>query len=234
MLARRSPSLIGFVLASHLLAHGGAYVPPPPPPPPVTPTGPGSGGGGRYGGPGDVTPPGPTGPRTPGPAGPSAGGPAGPATGKGAPSAPTPSGPTTGGPAGPSAPTPGGAPGGGPRGATTAGRGIVLEHDFDTWDYWWELNKNRFLLLRDPETRGVQTGSGDYYLSAAGRGVAADTLRPTAEHAAQVVLPALKRTIDTSANRDIATACMMAMAKIGSDHPEFEIVDVFVPRLRSG
>jgi len=116
---------------------------------------------------------------------------------------------------------------------TGGSRGMPIETDFNTWDHWWEFNKNRFLMLRDVEARTVQTGSDDFYLGPTRRHTA-DVLRPTAEQTVQVVLPALKRAIDGTTNRDIATACMVAMAKIGSDHPEFALVDVFVPRLRVG
>ena len=236
MPALRLPSLVGFLIASELVAHGGAYVPPLPPPP-VQPPAPGRPGsvppGGQYRGPGDTTPSGPT---TPGPAGPSSPTPSSPSTG----------GPSTGGPAGPSAPAPGGGPSTGGasspsapapaawRAPTTGGsRGLPLEHDFNTWDYWWEFNKNRFLMLRDVDARTTQTGSDDFYLGPTRRNTA-DVLRPTAEETVQVVLPALKRAIDGTTNRDIATACIVAMAKIGGDHPEFQLVDVFVPRLRVG
>lgn len=241
MPALRLPSLVGFLIASEVFAHGGGYVPPQPVPVPAPgpstgpgptdPTGPAP--GGQYRGPRDTTP---SGPSSPGPAGPSAPAPSSPSSGgpsTGGPSGPSasPSGPSTGGASGPSSP-----PGsGGARAPTTGGaRGLPLEHDFNTWDYWWEFNKNRFLMLRDVETRTVQTGSDDFYLGATRSKNTGDVLRPTAEQTVHVVLPALKRAIDATTNRDIATACIVAMAKIGSDHPEFQLVDVFVPRLRVG
>jgi HEAT repeat protein len=254
MPALRLPSLVGFLIASELLAHGGGYAPPtptpptPPTPPTSRPASPGAPGG-RYHGPGDTTPssPGPSGPSAPTPSSPS---PGGPTTGGTAGPSGSPAAPSTGGPAGPSAPAPSAPAGGGPatggpsspsapapagaRGPVTGGaRGLPLENDFNTWDYWWEYNKNRFLMLRDVEARTVQTGSDDFYLGPTRRNTT-DVLRPTAEQTVQIVLPALKRAIDGTTNRDIATACIVAMAKIGSDHPEFHLVDVFVPRLRVG
>ena len=37
--------------------------------------------------------------------------------------------------------------------------------------------------------------------------------------------------LDETEDRDVATSCMIAMAKIGTDHADFRLVDVFAPRL---
>jgi hypothetical protein len=47
------------------------------------------------------------------------------------------------------------------------------------------------------------------------------------------ILPALKKAIDdTPTQRDINSSCMVAMAKIGADHNDFKLIDVFTPRLK--
>lgn len=183
--------------------------------------------GGRYSGPGDVVPPSPGG----GGRGPSG-----------------PSGPTTPGPAGPGAPVPGMPPGpgstggGGPAGPAgpgsmpgqTGARGAELTEDFSRWEYWWEFNKAPFLRLKDAvHESGPQTGSAEMWLGQGlRRGTERDTLRPTDAQVQGEVLPALKRAIDSTENRDIASSCMIAMAKIGHDHQDFRLIDVFQPRLR--
>lgn len=182
--------------------------------------------GGMYRGPADVVPPSPgTGPGRPG-------GPGGPMAG-----------PTTGRPAGPSAPTPGGpggsapAPtgGGGPpsspaRGPTT-GCGIVIDDDLTTWDFWWEFHKDGYLRVKDAvHASGPITGEDRFFLGGV-RFREQPTLQPTRAQAVDEALPALRRAIDATDQRDIATACMIAMAKVGEDHPEFALVDVFRPRL---
>jgi len=177
--------------------------------------------GGQYRGPADVVPPG--GGSKPGtPAGPTA-----PTTGGGPPGPSVPA-PTT--PGGPGPTTPGGTGGGGPpRGATTGG--ITLEPDLATWDYWWEFNKDRYLNLKDAVHRsGPITGSEDLWMGA--RFAREATLRPTREQLRDDVLPALHRAIESTDQRDIASSCMVAMAKIGMDHPRFKLVDVFRERLR--
>jgi HEAT repeat protein len=183
--------------------------------------------GGQYRGPGDVVPPSPGGGggRPAGPAGPTTGGPAGP-------SAPAPGGPATGGPAGPTTGGPAGPAGG--RGPTTGGRrGTQIDEDLTTWNYWWEFNKDPFIRLRDTVlSGGPMTGSDDFYLGATRRSTAKDSLRPTQEQIMGEILPALRKAIDSTDQRDINSSCMVAMAKIGKDHPDFKLIDVFTPRLK--
>jgi HEAT repeat protein len=181
--------------------------------------------GGQYRGPGDVVPPSPGGGRgSGGPSGPTTGGPAGPG-------APAPSGPSTPGSSGPSTGGPSGPSGGG--GGTTGGRGGAVGDDLTRWEFWWEFNKDPFIRLRDSiHDGGPQTGSDDFYLGGTRRSESKDTLRPTEEQILGEVLPALKKAIDSTEQRDINSSCMVAMAKIGKDHPDFKLLDVFTPRLR--
>jgi len=184
--------------------------------------------GGQYRGPGDVVPPSPGG----GGGGGNSGGPSGPTTGGPAgPSAPAPSGPTTGGGSGPTTGGPG-APGGG-RGPTTGGRGVTIEDDLTEWKFWWEFNKDPFIRLRDAvQAGGPQTGSDDFFLGSTRRNEARDSLKPTDEQIQNEILPALKKAIDSTEQRDINSSCMVAMAKIGKNHQDFRLIDVFKPRLR--
>ncbi|MGE3172003.1 MAG: HEAT repeat domain-containing protein [Planctomycetota bacterium] len=200
------------LLPSTSPAHGGQYA------------------GGMYRGPGDVVPPSPsggTGTRGSGPAGPGPGGPSTP--GPGGPAAPGPAGPgsgspTTGGPAGPA----------GTRGPTTGGRGLQLDDDQTRWELWWEMNKDPHIRLKDAiHSRVAVSGSAEFWLGATRRVEAADHLRPTERDVLEQVLPALKKAIDSTDNRDIGSSCMVAMAKVGRDHPGFRLRDVFLPRLRS-
>ncbi len=184
--------------------------------------------GGQYRGPGDVVPPNPGGGRgTGGPSGPTTGGPAGPSTpGPAGPATPGPAGPATGGPAGPGA----------AKGPTTGGRGIQLEDDLTRWEFWWEFNKDPYIRLKDAiGSGGVQTGGSDFFLGATRRVEAKDTLRPSEEDKVGNILPALKKALDSTDNRDISSSCMVAMAKIGKDHPtDFKLLDdVFRPKLKS-
>jgi len=184
--------------------------------------------GGQYRGPGDVVPPSPGGGRsTGGPSGPTTGGPAGPG-------APAPSGPTTPGSSGPATGGPSGPSGG--RAAATGQRGVEMGDDLTTWDYWWEFNKDPFIRLKDAvQTGGPQTGSDDFYIGATRKSEAKDSLKPTDEQILSEILPALKKAIDDTLERDfdIISSCMVAMAKIGKDHPDFTLFSVFEPRLKA-
>lgn len=178
--------------------------------------------GGIYRGPGDIVPPGGGGGpgRTGGGGGPTTGGPklpGGPATG-------LPGGPGTGGPA-----RPGGSPGGVTPGTT--GIGGALPDDFTQWTYWWEFNKDAFIGLREAIHAGTTTtGLDDFYVGQRKEPLD-NRLVPTKDQIQNDILPALKRAIDSTNQRDIVSSCMIGMAKIGQDHPEFELVDVFSPRL---
>lgn len=182
--------------------------------------------GGQYRGPGDVVPPSPGGGgRGTGPGGPTTGGPGGPATpGPGGPATPGPAGPATGGPAGP----------GPARGPVTGGRGMQLEDDLDRWEFWWEFNKDPYIRLKDAiHSDTVVSGGDEFFLGATRKVEARDTLKPSEEMKLNDILPALKKAIDSTEQRDINSSCMVAMAKIGKDHqPEFKLHDIFLPRLK--
>tara|TARA_R110002094_G_scaffold104568_1_gene103891 strand:+ start:2472 stop:3179 length:708 start_codon:yes stop_codon:yes gene_type:complete len=180
--------------------------------------------GGQYRGPGDVVPPGgggrtgrPSGPTTGGPAGPTTGGPAGP-------SAPAPAGPATGGPPGPG----GNAPGG----PSTGGRGTRIGSDLTRWAFWWEFNKDPFIRLKEAIQEGrPETGSDEFYLGSTRKKVTARHI-PTKEDKLDI-LATLRRVLQSTNNKDIISACMIAMAKVGMDHPNFKLKDVFKPYLKS-
>tara|TARA_R110002072_G_scaffold31466_3_gene96916 strand:- start:7963 stop:9738 length:1776 start_codon:yes stop_codon:yes gene_type:complete len=109
---------------------------------------------------------------------------------------------------------------------------MAIGDDFTTWSYWWEFNKAPFIRLRESLPQGAtQTGSDDFYLGSTRRVAAQNTLRPSESDILNDILPALKKAIDSTDNRDINSSCMIAMAKIGQDHSEFKLKDVFTPRL---
>lgn len=141
------------------------------------------------------------------------------------PTAPPPAGPRTGR-TGPTAQPPGPA-----RGPVRTG-GIQLTADLTAWTFWWEFNKHDFIGLRDAVHRsGSTTGYEGFWK---GRGTASNTgnlLEPTADQVQNDILPTLKKAIDATEQRDIVSSCLIAMAKIGRDHAEFTLDDVFRPRL---
>ncbi len=180
--------------------------------------------GGQYRGPGDIVPPG-SGGRTGRPSGPTTGGPSGPRTGN-------PAGPSTGGPAGPATGGPRNPGGRGPGGPQTGGRGRQVGLDLTQWSFWWEFNKDPFIRLRDEiHNNAPQTGSDDFYLGST-RKNSQDSMAPTKEDKINI-LATLRRAMKSTNNKDIISSCMVAMAKVGMDHPEFKLKDVFKPYLKS-
>ena len=183
--------------------------------------------GGQYRGPGDVVPPNPGGGggRTPGPRGPSTPGPNGPNT-------PGPFGPTTPGPAGPN--TPGPSAPGSSAGPTTGPRGVPIGIDLTKWQFWWEFNKDPYLNLKDAiHASLVTTGSDEFFMGGSRRAEGKNTLKPSESVIIRSVLPALKRAMDATDQRDIVSSCLVAMAKIGKNHPTFNILDEMKSRLSS-
>ena len=180
--------------------------------------------GGKYRGPGDIVPPNARGGPTTG--GPSAPGPVTP--GAVPPGAPSPGGPTTPGS------SPGGPNTGGPRapgigsGPRSGPRGIQLSADLSKWQFWWEFNKDPFINLKDAiHAPTIETGSDEFFLGPSRRVNSKDTSKPSESDIQETILPALKRALEMSDNRDINSACMIALAKIGRNHNEFNVLPIF-------
>lgn len=181
--------------------------------------------GGQYRGPGDIVPPNPGsgGGRPPTGGGPPTGGrgggpiPSGPYTpGGGA------GGPGTGGTGGPG-PFPGPGPGTG---------GMPIPEDPARWEFWWEINKDPFLELKQAvHAAGPATG-GELIWLGSGRVRGRDTMKPGASEILGRILPALARCLESSPERDITSACMVAMAKIGETTPEVDLLAMLRARLR--
>lgn len=158
--------------------------------------------GGTYIGPEDVVPPGgrpPAGTTPPAPTTPSPPGtpPSTPPSG----SPPSPATPPT-----PMAPT-------GPN-ATTGNQAIG--QDLSTWVFWWEFNKDRFLNLKVKVRGALPITDGAGPLAGLGNGAKiANTMAPSRLQIHNLVVPALIELIGKERNPDIATASMIALAKIG-------------------
>ena len=108
--------------------------------------------------------------------------------------------------------------------------GTMVTEDYSSWQYWWELNKHAYLGLR----RAVHHYDlpREHYFAPSIRRKDYQ-LAPTNKQIHEDILPALKRAIDSTEQPGLVSSCMMAMAKIGEDHKDFALVDVFRPRLRN-
>jgi HEAT repeat protein len=121
-----------------------------------------------------------------------------------------------------------GAPGGGlrgPRGPTT-GIGASLGSS-TSWQTWWEFNKDPFLRLKEAiQARGPVSGSDDFYMGN-GRSGHRDKLDPSPQEKVQKILPALAGALKGTRNRDIITACLVAMAKMGVETDDIQLLPIF-------
>lgn len=129
--------------------------------------------------------------------------------------------PRTGGPGGPSAPSPG---------TPTTGANPGISDDTG-WQVWWELNKDPFVQQDTQSQIGATTGSDDFYLGRRRAEAAVDRLLPTTGELTDRVVPALVALLEKERHRDVQTACLMALGKIGLDGPGIELEKVLTPRL---
>ena len=132
----------------------------------------------------------------------------------GPPTPPVPGTPTTGG-----GPMP---PSGGP---TTGGRPGVS--DGTSWQVWWEFAKDPLILPPAGQDRGPVSGSDEYYLGPRRSSGGGDALAPTAADRKDKIAAALLQALHGEQNRDITTACLVALAKVGVDPPGASLRDVF-------
>ncbi|MCA8956701.1 MAG: hypothetical protein KDC87_11560 [Planctomycetes bacterium] len=126
-------------------------------------------------------------------------------------------------------PLSGGAPVPGVPGGPRTPRGIPLAEDLTRWQLWWEMNKDRYLLLRERQAgpQGPVTGDDEWYLGATRR--AAKPILPGAARVARdTIVPALHRALVDTNDPHLVTACLIALAKIGEDHRDFALLDVLV------
>jgi HEAT repeat protein len=124
-----------------------------------------------------------------------------------------PGGPSTGGPANPGVGTP------------TTGSGPVITEEV-SWQAWWEFNKDEFLQLGTLSQTAPTTGSDDFYLGQRRTEAQVDTMQPTLLDLREHIVPALVQLMGRERNRDIQSACAMALGKVGLDATGIDITHV--------
>jgi HEAT repeat protein len=133
--------------------------------------------------------------------------------------------PTTGGggsgPTAPTTPSPG---------TPSTGSGPAISEDA-SWQIWWELNKDPFVQQRATAMAIPTTGSDDFWLGTRRQLPSIDTLLPTEADCRDRIVPALAALLDSERNRDVQTACMVALARIGIDPPGLVLEDLLAARI---
>lgn len=140
----------------------------------------------------------------------------------------------------PATPPPGGGPldpgligtPAGPRtaGPVTGSRAMVA--DDSSWQVWWEFNKDPFLQVRAAGPQVPMTGSDEYFLGATRSVLVREALLPTATDRRERIAPVLLRLLHDDPNRDMVTACLVGLAKLGVDAPALDLRQVFASWLR--
>src|SRR6185436_11798612 len=100
------------------------------------------------------------------------------------------------------------------------------------WQYWWELNKDRYLDRKSRTDRLSSQGRVVGHLTGRGRTADPDLfIRPSPALVRGEVLPLLLRLLDEEHDPDILDSCMLALARSsGEDTAQF-VVDALLPFL---
>lgn len=99
--------------------------------------------------------------------------------------------------------------------------------NFNSWQVWWEFNKDPLIRLKEAiHSVGPVSGSDEFYM---GNGLRRfrDMLEPAALDKSEKILPALLRALDGTRNRDIITACLVAIAKLGIETEKTKLHPIF-------
>ena len=121
-----------------------------------------------------------------------------------------------------------------PRGAptpapTTGARDIVAFSR--TWQTWWEFNKEPYLKSRVTGITPPVTGSDDFYLGTRRGSLLIDVLQATKTDRQERIVPALVVLLEKDRNRDVQSACVIALGKVGVDSAGIELEKVISERI---
>lgn len=98
------------------------------------------------------------------------------------------------------------------------------------WQLWWEHNKEELLRPRDLGPSAV-TGSDEFYLGVRSGKASRHTQLPTDADRGERIAVALADALVASSDRDVTTACMIGLAKVGYDLPTRRLSQLFAARL---
>jgi len=154
---------------------------------------------------------------------------AGPPTNPSGANAPGPSSPSSGAASGPTS----GAEtrGGNKKGPTTGGQ-IDFGTSYESWEFWWENNKDQYLNLKDRMAKGTSSRTTSGHLTGRGRkDTRTASRRPDMTRINTDVLPVLAELIKTSNNRDIMDSSILAMARSASEGGADVVIKTAIPLL---
>jgi HEAT repeats len=133
------------------------------------------------------------------------------------------------GPPGTPWPGPAGPGSGGP---STGGRPSIS--DGTSWQVWWEFNKDEMLAGVGAPDIGAVSGSDEFYLGARrAPSVRRDTMAPTDVDRRDRIAAALAEELRSNDNRDVVTACLVGLGKVGLEPDGVKFDDLFTPFLHA-
>jgi HEAT repeat protein len=112
----------------------------------------------------------------------------------------------------------------------TTGGGIGVPDPL-SWQTWWEFNKEPFLLRSAAVGAGPVTGSDDYYLGQRRGEPSVDVLAISDTDRSERIVPALARLMEQEDNRDVQSACLVALGRIGRDGPGVDLRSLLASRI---
>ena len=99
-----------------------------------------------------------------------------------------------------------------------------------SWKTWWESNKEPY-LRRAAGAEGPVTGSDDFYVGSRRAPAAAEPIKTTMDDRRSRIVPALVALIDKERTRDVQSACLVALGKVGLDAPGIDLEAVLAARI---
>ena len=137
----------------------------------------------------------------------------------------------------PGAPAAPGASGSGAVGSRVGGGkaplGYAVGDDLGRWEFWWEFGKDPFLRLRDMIYRDRRVDPGQALWNARIAANVRSVSRPNAKDVREVASQ-LSSLLSSSTDRDISSACLLALAKIGPTQAGFDLTQLLTPFLARG
>tara|TARA_R110002094_G_scaffold174829_4_gene155507 strand:+ start:1434 stop:3359 length:1926 start_codon:yes stop_codon:yes gene_type:complete len=92
-----------------------------------------------------------------------------------------------------------------------------------TWRTWWDGNKEGYLRRAIAQSNPVTTGSDDFYLGRRRPGPVVDIQAVTREDRLSRIVPALAALMANESGRDVQSACLIALGKVGLDAPGIDL-----------
>jgi HEAT repeat protein len=118
------------------------------------------------------------------------------------------------------------------RGATTGAGTLEIATSYETWEFWWENNKDQYLNLKSRVVKVTNQSGSSGALTGRGRqSDARSTKRPSLELINGEVLPALTALVTSSDKRDIIDSGILAMSRAAQADSADLVINTATPLL---